>query len=98
MGLLMYQNKGKPTFPSIQDFKMLNTSSLCEFLKNKYKRHKDFFSHFEMLRKELICGEIFMLLNKQNLKDSPFRFPDELILLIEDLIKKLKSQKGVKES
>lgn len=94
----MYQNKSEPAFLLIQEFKMLNSSSLCEFLKNKYKRHEELFSHFKILRQELICGEIFMLLNKQNLKDSPFRFPDRLILLIEDLIKKLKSQEGVKES
>uniref|UniRef100_U9SMQ3 Uncharacterized protein n=1 Tax=Rhizophagus irregularis (strain DAOM 181602 / DAOM 197198 / MUCL 43194) TaxID=747089 RepID=U9SMQ3_RHIID len=41
----------------------------------------------------MIDGEIFMLLNKQNLEDSPFRFPDGFILLIEDLIKKLKVKK-----
>ncbi|GET50429.1 uncharacterized protein OCT59_026104 [Rhizophagus irregularis] len=75
MSLLMYQNKNEPAFPSVQEFKMMNSFSLCEFLKNKYKQQEEFFNHFEILRHEMIDGENFMLLNKPNLEDSPFIFP-----------------------
>ncbi|PKY59296.1 hypothetical protein RhiirA4_550315 [Rhizophagus irregularis] len=44
------------------------------------------------MKEQMIDGENFMLLTKQTLGESPFKFSVGVILLIEDLIKKLKNQ------
>ncbi|CAB4434293.1 unnamed protein product [Rhizophagus irregularis] len=97
MDLLMYQNMKKSSvqknrIPSVQEFETLNSSSLCEFLKKKYNHRQEFLHNFEILKEQMIDGENFMLLTKQTLEDSPFKFSAGMILLIEDLIKKLKNQ------
>jgi hypothetical protein len=46
------------------------------------------------MKEQMIDGENFMLLTKQTLGESPFKFSVGVILLIEDLIKKLKNQEG----
>lgn len=71
----------------------LNSLSICEFLKNYYKNQQECFHHFEILKQQIINGKAFMLLTEQKLKEAT----TGTILLIKDLIKKLKSSEEGKE-
>ncbi|CAB4434294.1 unnamed protein product [Rhizophagus irregularis] len=93
MGLLMYKKMVFP--PPLKEFIKFDKVVLYDFLVDRKPRYE---IYFKKMKEQMIDGEIFMLLNKQNLKDFPFRFPDGFILLIEDLIKKFKSQEVGKES
>ncbi|PKB95551.1 hypothetical protein RhiirA5_385936 [Rhizophagus irregularis] len=92
MGLLMYQTMEEIAFPSVQEFKAFNPSKLCLFLKNKFKDEIETFHYFEILEQEKVSGKSFMLLTREHIQGPPYDFPLGSILLIEELIRKLKSQ------
>ncbi|GBC18134.2 hypothetical protein GLOIN_2v1488754 [Rhizophagus irregularis DAOM 181602=DAOM 197198] len=79
-------------FPSVQEFKAFNPSKLCLFLKNKFKDEIETFHYFEILEQEKVSGKSFMLLTREHIQGPPYDFPLGSILLIEELIRKLKSQ------
>ncbi|EXX68590.1 hypothetical protein RirG_103720 [Rhizophagus irregularis DAOM 197198w] len=98
MGLLMYQTMEEIAFPSVQEFKAFNPSKLCLFLKNKFKDEIETFHYFEILEQEKVSGKSFMLLTREHIQGPPYDFPLGSILLIEELIRKLKSQEESKYS
>ncbi|PKY34376.1 hypothetical protein RhiirB3_454023 [Rhizophagus irregularis] len=95
MGLLMYQTMEEIAFPSVQEFKAFNPSKLCLFLKNKFKDEIETFHYFEILEQEKVSGKSFMLLTREHIQGPPYDFPLGSILLIEELIRKLKSQEEI---
>ncbi|CAB4476772.1 unnamed protein product [Rhizophagus irregularis] len=93
MGLLMYKKMVSP--PPLEEFIKFNEVALYDFLVDHKSRYA---IYFKKMKEQMIDGENFMLLTKQTLEVSPLKFSVEMILLIEDLIKKLKNQEGGKES
>ncbi|PKY12534.1 hypothetical protein RhiirB3_378543 [Rhizophagus irregularis] len=77
--------------PPLEEFIKFNEVALYDFLVDHKSRYA---IYFKKMKEQMIDGENFMLLTKQTLEVSPLKFSVEMILLIEDLIKKLKNQEG----